>query len=102
MPRADCSTNRSGVLWRYWLAFHVVCVSHTTQMREPDPERWRELFALAAKEQDPDKLMMLVREIESLLGDKLERPNRSRGLQRCQCNKIMGQRRRLQSKLTKR
>jgi hypothetical protein len=32
-----------------------------------DNERWKELCALASKEQDPDKLLALVEEINRLL-----------------------------------
>ncbi len=38
-------------------------------------ERWMELAQLAAKEQDPDKLMELVREIDELLAQKQQRLN---------------------------
>jgi hypothetical protein len=41
-------------------------------MREHE-ERWKELCALAAKEQDPRKLRELVREINELLLRKQER-----------------------------
>jgi hypothetical protein len=43
-------------------------------MREYE-ERWKELCALAAKEQDPTKLRALVREINELLLKKQERPD---------------------------
>lgn len=33
-------------------------------------ERWRELCALAAKEQDPQRLLALVQEINDLLGQR--------------------------------
>jgi hypothetical protein len=36
-------------------------------------ERWRELCALAAAEQDPDRLLALVREINTLLERKERR-----------------------------
>lgn len=35
-------------------------------------QRWRELCALAAVEQDPEKLMQLVTEITRLLGEEQE------------------------------
>jgi hypothetical protein len=41
-------------------------------MREHE-ERWKELCALAAKEQDPRKLRALVREINELLSRKQKR-----------------------------
>jgi hypothetical protein len=41
-------------------------------MREHE-ERWKELCALAAKEQDPRKLRELVREINELLSRKQKR-----------------------------
>ena len=43
-------------------------------------ERWQELCALAAVEQDPDKLMELVKEINELLNEKEARlkSNRAR------------------------
>jgi hypothetical protein len=37
------------------------------------PEKWMELAALAANEKDPDKLQELVREIDRLLGENLDR-----------------------------
>ena len=43
-------------------------------------ERWRELCALAAVEQDPKKLMELVREITRLLELRDERRARERDL----------------------
>ena len=39
-------------------------------------ERWRQLCAQAAEEQDPDRLMELVREINQLLEEKEERLKR--------------------------
>lgn len=42
-------------------------------MDKPE-ERWRELCAQAAVEQDPQKLMELVLEITRLLGEKHDRP----------------------------
>jgi hypothetical protein len=36
-------------------------------------ERWKELCALAAKEQDPAKLLKLITEINNLLIEKEER-----------------------------
>ena len=41
-------------------------------MRENE-ERWKELCALAAKEQDPDKLRELIHEINELLSLKAKR-----------------------------
>ena|SRR5258708_33185743 len=38
-----------------------------------DDDRWKELSALAAKEQDPDKLLELVQEINRLLEEKERR-----------------------------
>ncbi len=38
-------------------------------------ERWMELAELAANEQDPDRLMALVREIDELLAEKQKRLN---------------------------
>jgi hypothetical protein len=46
-------------------------------MRE-NRERWLELAELAANEQDPDKLMALVREINELLEKKQKRLNDAR------------------------
>jgi len=45
-------------------------------MEGPNKERWQELCALAAKEQDPKKLMELIREIDRLLAEKHKRLNR--------------------------
>jgi ABC-type transporter Mla subunit MlaD len=39
-------------------------------------ERWLELAELAATEQDPDKLMALISEINQLLAQKQDRLNR--------------------------
>jgi hypothetical protein len=39
-------------------------------MQGEDLERWRELCVLAAAEQDPDRLLALIREINTLLGEK--------------------------------
>ena len=41
-------------------------------------ERWHELCAKAAEEQDPDKLLKLVEEINSLLQGKESRLQRNR------------------------
>lgn len=41
-------------------------------------ERWMELAAQAADEQDPEKLSELVREIDRLLGEKQDRLNKGR------------------------
>jgi hypothetical protein len=38
---------------------------------DKNKERWQELCELAAKEQDPEKLMELIREIDRLLAIKL-------------------------------
>ena len=45
-------------------------------------ERWVELCELAAVEEDPDKLMELVREINRLLEEKRQRLAQRRGLSR--------------------
>lgn len=42
-------------------------------MQGTQQERWQELCAQAAKEQDPQKLMVLVEEINRLLAEKQER-----------------------------
>jgi hypothetical protein len=52
-------------------------------MQEDKKERWQELCALAANEQNPEKLLELVTEINKLLEEKEERlrqppPNASR------------------------
>jgi hypothetical protein len=39
-------------------------------------ERWKELCERAASEQDSEKLIELVKEIDRLLADKLKRLNR--------------------------
>jgi hypothetical protein len=44
-------------------------------MRE-NRERWMQLAELAAGEQDPDKLSELVREIDRLLAEKMDRLHR--------------------------
>jgi hypothetical protein len=41
-------------------------------------ERWMELAALAADEQDPDKLSEIIEEIDKLLAEKQDRLNRAR------------------------
>ena len=41
-------------------------------------ERWQELCAQAANEQDPDKLLELVKEINELLNEKEARLNENR------------------------
>lgn len=43
-----------------------------------DPERWRQLAEMAAVEQDPDKLVELVREINELLDEKQRRLSQQR------------------------
>jgi hypothetical protein len=40
---------------------------------QQDSERWRQLCELAAKEQDPAKLMQLIKEINELLDAKERR-----------------------------
>lgn len=42
-------------------------------MRGENLERWRELCALAAAEQDPDRLLALIQEINTLLERKERR-----------------------------
>jgi|GEM_PF-2349938 len=42
-------------------------------MQGENTQNWRELCALAEKEQDPDKLMGLIREISRLLEQKEQR-----------------------------
>jgi hypothetical protein len=50
------------------------------RMQGPVKERWRELCELAAVEQDHDKLMALIQEIDRLLAEKEERlRNRTNG-----------------------
>jgi hypothetical protein len=41
-------------------------------------ERWRDLCSQAATEQDPDRLMELIREINELLEEKEQRLKRER------------------------
>jgi hypothetical protein len=41
-------------------------------------ERWRALCEQAAVEQDPDRLLLLVQEIDRLLNEKQERLNQKR------------------------
>ncbi len=48
-------------------------------MEGPEKERWLELRELAAGEQDPNQLLVLVQEINRLLEEKEERLKR-RGL----------------------
>jgi hypothetical protein len=43
-----------------------------------DPERWRQLAEMATVEQDPDKLVELVREINELLDEKQRRLSQQR------------------------
>jgi hypothetical protein len=43
---------------------------------QENEERWRELCALAAKEQDPEKLRKLIVEINDLLAKKHKRIER--------------------------
>ena len=42
-------------------------------MQGPTRERWQELCAQAAEEQDPEKLLELVKEINRLLEEKEQR-----------------------------
>ena len=45
---------------------------------EGQPQKpWQELCAQAAKEQDPQRLMELVREISRLLDEQAKRPQRN-------------------------
>ena len=48
-------------------------------MRGKTRERWQELCAQAADEQDPERLMELVREINQLLEEKELRLQRQKG-----------------------
>jgi hypothetical protein len=41
-------------------------------------ERWRDLCSQAAQEQDPDRLLDLIRQINELLDEKEERLKRER------------------------
>jgi hypothetical protein len=43
-------------------------------MQGEKKERWQELCEQATKEQDPQKLLKLVQEIDQLLAEKEERP----------------------------
>jgi hypothetical protein len=45
---------------------------------DKNKERWQELCELAAKEQDPKRLMVLTQEIDRLLKIKLDRLNASK------------------------
>lgn len=47
-------------------------------MRGHNAEKWRDLCAQAATEQDADRLMKLIREINALLEEKEERLKRER------------------------
>jgi hypothetical protein len=51
-------------------------------MQSENVERWRELCALAAAEQDADRLLALIREINSLLEPKERRYQSAAGLNR--------------------
>jgi hypothetical protein len=42
-------------------------------MQNEKLERWQQLCAMAAKEQDPEKVLLLAREIERLLSEKMDR-----------------------------
>jgi hypothetical protein len=46
-------------------------------MQGVNKERWQELCAQAANEQDPEKLSRLIEEIDRLLGEKYDRLSRS-------------------------
>jgi hypothetical protein len=48
-----------------------------------DKERWQELCAQAAEEQDPVRLMKLVKEINELLDEKEKRLKASRARNDC-------------------
>lgn len=52
--------------WHNWVLF----------MQSDRKERWQELCALAANEQNPEKLLELVIEINQLLAEKEERLRR--------------------------
>jgi hypothetical protein len=54
----------------------MVGFSRGRNMKE-QRERWMELAALVADEQDPEKLSELVKEIDQLLADKQDRLSRS-------------------------
>jgi len=51
-------------------------------MQGEDLEHWRELCALAAAEQDADRLLALIREINALLEQKERRLKSAVGLNR--------------------
>jgi hypothetical protein len=51
-------------------------------MRGERGERWRQLCAQAAEEQDPDRLMELIREINDLLEEKEQRLQQQRASQK--------------------
>jgi hypothetical protein len=51
-------------------------------MQAENLERWRELCAMAAAEQDADRLLALIREINSLLEPKERRHQSVAGLNR--------------------
>ena len=63
---------RNGVVRSEPLSGHSGAVGKGQRMREK-AERWGELCALAAFEQDPEKLFWQVQEINELLGAKLKR-----------------------------
>jgi hypothetical protein len=48
------------------------------ELMQKNRERWMELATLAANEQDPDKLMALVKEIDQLLAEKQKRLDKTR------------------------
>jgi hypothetical protein len=50
-------------------------------MEGPQKERWLELCQRAAVEQDPKKLMELIRQIDTLLQEKRDRLTRRQPLQ---------------------
>jgi hypothetical protein len=63
----------------------IVRLSQPSQIQmEPRPlkgeklELWQQLCAMAAVEQDPQKLIELVREINRLLGEKQDQLNREK------------------------
>jgi hypothetical protein len=51
----------------------VLAGRRTDYMIGKNKERWRELCELAEKEQDPDKLIALIKEINRLLEEKQSR-----------------------------
>ena len=47
-------------------------------MQGPTKERWQELTEQASVEQDPEKLLMLIKEINNLLEEKQKRIDEAR------------------------